>query len=197
MFMATDEDEKFWTLSNAISLSRAALTLPAVWFIALGRDYMWEAFAVVAVMIASDWMDGYIARRLGQVSRWGKILDPLADKVGIGAIAIALVCFKNLPVWLLVAVLARDAAIFLGGVYLAKQCGVVLASNIWGKATSLALSALLLAYFWDAAVLKPASVGISVALLVISLISYARRFFAMIKNRRRRRADQRDHTRSQ
>ena len=195
--MATDEYKQFWTLSNAISLVRAVLTLPAVWLIALGPGYMWEASGVVAVMIASDWVDGYVARRRGEISRWGKILDPLADKVGIGAIAIALVCFKNLPVWLLVAVLVRDAAIFLGGVYLVGQCGVVLASNIWGKATSLALSGLLLAYFWDAEVLKPALVGISVALLVISLISYARRFFATTKNRRRRRADQRDHTRSQ
>ena len=195
--MATDEYKQFWTLSNAISLVRAVLTLPAVWLIALGPGYMWEASGVVAVMIASDWVDGYVARRRGEISRWGKILDPLADKVGIGAIAIALVCFKNLPVWLLVAVLVRDAAIFLGGVYLVGQCGVVLASNIWGKATSLVLSGLLLAYFWDAEVLKPALVGISVALLVISLISYARRFFATTKNRRRRRADQRDHTRSQ
>ena len=195
--MATDEYKQFWTLSNAISLVRAVLTLPAVWLIALGPGYMWEASGVVAVMIASDWVDGYVARRRGEISRWGKILDPLADKVGIGAIAIALVCFKNLPVGLLVAVLVRDAAIFLGGVYLVGQCGVVLASNIWGKATSLALSGLLLAYFWEADLLKPALVGISVALLVISLISYARRFFVTTKNRRRRRADQRDHTRSQ
>ena len=182
LYMATDEYKRFWTLSNAISLLRAVLTLPAVWLIALGRDYVWEAFVVFAAMIASDWIDGYVARRRGEISRWGKILDPLADKVGIGAIAIALVCFKNLPVWLLAAVLVRDAAIFFGGVYLVRQCGVVLKSNIWGKATSLALSGLLLAYFWEAEVLKPALLGLSVALLGISLISYARRFFAITKN---------------
>ena len=180
--MNTDEYNRFWTLSNAISLARAALTVPAVWFIALGREYRWEAFAVVAVMILSDWADGYVARKRGETSLWGKILDPLADKVGIGAIAIALACFKNLPVWILVAVLVRDAAIFFGGMYLVGRRGVLLASNFWGKATSLALSALLLAYFWDADALKSALVSIGIALLVISLFSYARRFFSFLKN---------------
>ena len=180
--MATDDYNRFWTLSNAISLVRAVLTVPAVWFVALGQEYRWEAFAVVAVMILSDWADGYVARKRGETSRWGKILDPLADKVGIGAIAIALVCFKNLPVWLLAAVLVRDAAIFFGGLYLVRRRGILLASNFWGKATSLALSALLLAYFWEADALKPALVSISIVLLVISLFSYARRFFAILKN---------------
>ena len=78
--MATDEYKRFWTLSNAISLLRAVLTLPAVWLIALGRDYVWEAFVVFAAMIASDWIDGYVARRRGEISQWGKILDPLAIK---------------------------------------------------------------------------------------------------------------------
>lgn len=179
--MESAERDRFWTLSNAVSLLRAALTLPAVWLIALGPDYVWEAFGVVVVMIVSDWVDGWLARWRDEISQWGKILDPLADKVAVGAITIAMVVFKDLPVWLVVVVLLRDAVIFLAGMYLVKRRDVLLSSNFWGKVTTLVLSGLLLAYLWDADALKPALIGLSVVSLVVSLISYGRQFFDVLK----------------
>lgn len=179
--MESSERGRFWTLSNAVSLLRVVLILPAVWFIALGADYVWEAFGVVAVMIVSDWIDGWLARRWGEISQWGKILDPLADKVAVGAITIAMVVFKGLPVWLVVVVLLRDVVIFLGGMYLVKRRDVLLSSNFWGKVTTLVLSGLLLAYLWDAEVLKPALIGLSVVFLFVSLISYGRQFFDVVR----------------
>lgn len=179
--MGSVKRDRFWTLSNAVSLLRVVLILPAVWLIALGKDYVWEAFGVVAVMIVSDWIDGWLARRWGEISQWGKILDPLADKVAVGAITIAMVVFKGLPVWLVVVVLLRDVVIFLGGMYLVKRRDVLLSSNFWGKVTTLVLSGLLLAYLWDAEVLKPALIGLSVVFLVVSLISYSRQFVEVLK----------------
>ncbi len=179
--MESSERGRFWTLSNAVSLLRAVLIVPAVWLIALGPNYVWEAFGVVVVMIVSDWIDGWLARRRGEISQWGKMLDPLADKVAVGAITIAMVVFKGLPVWLVVVVLLRDVVIFLGGMYLVKRHDVLLSSNFWGKVTTLVLSGLLLAYLWDADVLKPALIGLSVVFLVVSLISYGRQFFDVIK----------------
>ena len=179
--MESAERDRFWTLSNAVSLLRAVLTLPAVWLISLGPDYVWEAFGVVVVMIVSDWIDGWLARWRDEISQWGKILDPLADKVAVGAITVAMVVFKDLPVWLVVVVLLRDVVIFLAGMYLVKRHDVLLSSNFWGKVTTLVLSGLLLAYLWDADALKPALIGLSVVLLVVSLISYSRQFFGVIK----------------
>lgn len=179
--METIERGRFWTLSNMVSLLRVVLILPAVWLISLGADYVWEAFGVVAVMIVSDWIDGWLARRWGEISQWGKILDPLADKVAVGAITIAMVVFKGLPVWLVVVVLLRDVVIFLAGMYLVKRHDVLLSSNFWGKVTTLVLSGLLLAYLWDADVLKPALIGLSVVFLVVSLISYGRQFFDVVR----------------
>ncbi len=179
--MESVERGRFWTLSNVVSLLRVVLILPAVWLIALGADYVWEAFGVVAVMIVSDWIDGWLARRWGEISQWGKILDPLADKVAVGAITIAMVVFKDLPVWLVLVVLMRDVVIFVAGMYLVRRHDVLLASNFWGKVTTLVLSGLLLAYLWDADVLKPALIGLSLACLVVSLISYGRQFFDIIK----------------
>ncbi|MYC16309.1 MAG: CDP-alcohol phosphatidyltransferase family protein [Gemmatimonadetes bacterium] len=179
--MGSTERDRFWTLSNAVSLLRVVLTLPAVWLIALGPDYVWEAFGVVVVMIVSDWVDGWLARWRDEISQWGKILDPLADKVAVGAITIAMVVFKDLPVWLVVVVLLRDAVIFLAGMYLVKRHDVLLSSNFWGKVTTLVLSGLLLAYLWDADTLKPALIGLSVVSLVVSLISYGRQFYDVLK----------------
>ena len=179
--MESVERGRFWTLSNMVSLLRVVLILPAVWLIALGADRVWEAFGVVAVMIVSDWIDGWLARRWGEISQWGKILDPLADKVAVGAITIAMVVFKGLPVWLVVVVLLRDVVIFFAGMYLVKRHDVLLSSNFWGKVTTLVLSGLLLAYLWDADVLKPALIGLSIAFLAVSLISYGRQFFDVIK----------------
>ncbi len=179
--MESVERGRFWTLSNMVSLLRVVLILPAVWLIALGADRVWEAFGVVAVMIVSDWIDGWLARRWGGISQWGKILDPLADKVAVGAITIAMVVFKGLPVWLVVVVLLRDMVIFLAGMYLVKRHDVLLSSNFWGKVTTLVLSGLLLAYLWDADVLKPALIGLSVVFLVVSLISYGRQFFDVVR----------------
>ena len=179
--MESAERGRFWTLSNAVSLLRAVLIIPAVWLISLGPNYVWEAFGVVVVMIVSDWIDGWLARRWGEISQWGKILDPLADKVAVGAITIAMVVFKGLPVWLVVAVLMRDVVIFWGGMYLVKRHDVLLSSNFWGKVTTLVLSGLLLAYLWDADVFKPALIGLSVVFLVVSLISYGRQFFVVLK----------------
>ena len=179
--MESVERGRFWTLSNMVSLLRVVLILPAVWLIALGADRVWEAFGVVAVMIVSDWIDGWLARRWGEISQWGKILDPLADKVAVGAITIAMVVFKGLPVWLVVVVLLRDMVIFLAGMYLVKRHDVLLSSNFWGKVTTLVLSGLLLAYLWDADVLKPALIGLSVVFLVVSLISYGRQFFDVVR----------------
>ncbi|MDP6038896.1 MAG: CDP-alcohol phosphatidyltransferase family protein, partial [Candidatus Latescibacteria bacterium] len=109
------ELDRFWTVSNAFSLLRVVLTIPAIWLIALGSAFVWEAFGVVVVMIVSDWVDGYLARSRGEISRWGKILDPTADKVAIGAITIAMVLYKDLPFWLVVAVLVRDVLIAAAG----------------------------------------------------------------------------------
>jgi len=184
--MAMDENsevelDRFWTISNVFSLLRVVLTFPAVWLIAIGPDVVWPAFVVVMVMIVSDWMDGYLARSRGEISRWGKILDPLADKIAIGAITLAMVLFKDMPLWIIVAVLTRDVIIFFAGIYLVKRYDVLLSSNIWGKATTVVMSWLLLVYLWDATMLKPVLIGVSVLLLGVSFISYAVQFFRVVR----------------
>ena len=79
------------TVPNVISFVRL-LCMPLFVYLLFGRDNRAGAAYLLAVLGATDWVDGYIARRFGQVSELGKILDPTADRllliVGIGSIAI-------------------------------------------------------------------------------------------------------------
>ncbi len=168
--------DRFWTTANGLSLLRAVLTGPVLWMIWMGPAYKWYMFSVVMAMIISDILDGFLARRSGTVTRWGKILDPLADKVAIDAIAIMLAIVKGLPLWVVAVVVGRDVAIVAAGVFLLKRDRIVHSSNVWGKLTSCAMSVLLIAYAMDAQPLKAPFLYLSALLLLASSVSYTRRF---------------------
>lgn len=169
-------EDPFWTIANGLSLLRAVLTGPVLWMIWMGPAYRWHLFTVVMLMIFTDILDGYLARRWGTETRWGKILDPLADKVAIDAIAIVLAIVKGLPLWVVAVVVGRDVAIVVAGVFLLKRRRIVPSSNVWGKLTSCAMSVLLIAYAMDAQPLKVPFLYLSAILLLASSVSYARRF---------------------
>ena len=173
--------DPFWTVANGLSLLRAVLTGPVLWMIWMGPAYRWYLFSVVMAMIITDILDGYLARRWETVTRWGKILDPLADKVAIDAIAITLAIVKGLPLWVVAVVVGRDVSIVAAGVFLLNRERIVLSSNVWGKLTSCALSVLLIAYAMDAQPLKVPFLYLSALLLLTSSASYAR---ILLKQRR-------------
>lgn len=138
------------TVPNAISMARLLLVPVFGVLIATGRDG-W-AVVVLAVSGASDWLDGVLARRLGQVSRLGQLLDPAADRLFIAVTLVGLVWRGVVPLWLLVVILARE--VVLGGML------VVLGRNgypppqvhLAGKAGTFALLyafPLLLLASWD------------------------------------------------
>ena len=110
------------TLPNAISLVRIALIPVFVALIVDRRSSGALGVALFAAVVATDWVDGAIARRTGQVSDLGKILDPLADRFAIAAGLIALVVRGAFPLWAAALVLLRDLAVLLvGAVALARR----------------------------------------------------------------------------
>jgi CDP-diacylglycerol--glycerol-3-phosphate 3-phosphatidyltransferase len=162
----------FWTPSNVVSLLRVPLTVAALYLIWLGPDYRLMLFAVMFAAIVTDIGDGALARRRGEVTRWGKILDPMADKVAIDSIAVALVVFGDLPPWVAVVVVGRDLLILLAGIFVIARTRFVFSSNIWGKLTTITMSALLLTYAMGADPLKTLLLWSAGALLVASMVSY-------------------------
>jgi len=96
------------TVPNLISFARL-LGVPLFLFLLLGVQADAAAVAVLAIGGTTDWVDGYVARRLHQVSRLGELLDPLADRLYILATLLALTARDVVPWWFTIALLAREA----------------------------------------------------------------------------------------
>jgi cardiolipin synthase (CMP-forming) len=125
------------TVPNIISFARLATVPVFLWLWFAGSREV--AVVVYGVGAWTDFLDGYIARRTNTVSELGKLLDPLADRVFIVALAIALVGGGTLPWWLATAVIGRDVVI-LSLYPLVQRRGVPkIAVNFTGKSATAAL----------------------------------------------------------
>jgi CDP-diacylglycerol--glycerol-3-phosphate 3-phosphatidyltransferase len=128
-------------LPNALTLGRLAL-IPV--FVALmihaGDAHSWPAGILFGVAGATDQIDGFLARRWHVESRFGKIADPLADRLMIDAAVILLVVYGRLPWAGLVVIAARDLLLLAGWRVLAPR-GVELDVNLLGKAATWVLYA--------------------------------------------------------
>ena len=138
------------TVPNVISLVR--LLLVPVFALLIVRGHDGWAVAVLAVSGASDWLDGVLARRLGQVSRLGQLLDPAADRLFIIVTLLALAWSGVVPWWLLGVLVLRDVVLAVMLVVLARAGYSPLQVHLAGKAGTFALLyafPLLLLAQWD------------------------------------------------
>ncbi len=120
--------------SNLLSLSRALLPIPILYFVS---DTTTRGTIIVVSLIGwavvSDVLDGWIGRRLNQVTELGKILDPLADKIVMAVGLVYLVFYRDFPFALIMLLLYRDLAIMLVGLIVSRAEGAVVSANVWGK----------------------------------------------------------------
>ncbi len=94
----------------------------------------WWAVGIFVVAASTDWLDGYLARRLNQVTDLGKFLDPLVDKLLVLAPLLMLVGLGQVPAWGVFLIVAREITISGWRVNPAMQGGAVPGANLWGKA---------------------------------------------------------------
>lgn len=138
---------KFHTISNYISLSRLLVVFPIMLCIEkfhVGYEYRIYALGFMAIGYITDLLDGYFARKYNQISEWGKIIDPFADKVAIIFIVFKLYqegYITDLYFWVIAM---RDILIFAGGIVVSNIIGKVLPSNLLGKFTIFTIGAYLL-----------------------------------------------------
>lgn len=125
------------TAPNVISVVRICL-IPVFAWIFLSGEADLAAFCILAVLGGTDWVDGFVARRTGQISVLGKLLDPVADRVAIITVLLAL-AFRGTVWWPVAAsILVRDAVVSLVFFVLESRRFPRLAVNFTGKvATSL------------------------------------------------------------
>jgi len=137
--------EKRWTASNILSVSRIFLLIPIVILILKpGNQYRLTVLALMILGSATDFLDGMLARALNQVTDFGKLLDPLSDKICIVTASIALVIAGDVPVWYAVIVAARDLIILAGSAVIITQRKVVVQSVWTGKWTVAFIAAYLI-----------------------------------------------------
>ncbi|RMI13777.1 CDP-alcohol phosphatidyltransferase family protein [Cellulomonas triticagri] len=129
--------DRVWTVPNVISFVRLLMVPVFAVLIAQGHDG-W-ALLVLAGSGASDWLDGVLARRLGQVSRLGQVLDPAADRLFILVTLLGLAARDVVPWWLVVVLLAREAMLLVMLMALARHGYGPLHVHLAGKAGTFAL----------------------------------------------------------
>ena len=137
---------KIFNASNSLSFIRLLLVIPA-WFAFNNFDSNLARYSVAAIGIIAtitDILDGYLARKFNQITEFGKVIDPLADKVLIVFVVLNLFLIGEIPDYYFYMILARDVLILTGGLIVTKKLGKVLPSDYIGKATVLAIAFVLL-----------------------------------------------------
>ncbi len=111
--------DRILTVPNALSLARL-LVLPFIYLDLVDGRFL-RAFVLLVVFAATDWLDGYLARRLDQITRFGTLLDPISDRALFLVVGLGFVMTELLPLWALLAVVLRDVAVLaVGGVLLLR-----------------------------------------------------------------------------
>lgn len=124
-------------IPNTLSLLRLAMVpLFAVAFFQTGPQARYWAAGIYALAFLTDIADGYLARRLDQITRLGRILDPLADKLMTFTVIICIAAAGIIPVWAVVVFFLKEAAMGLGAMSLLHRVDDVIPSNWLGKVST-------------------------------------------------------------
>lgn len=118
----TGASDRILTVPNALSFIRIAM-IPVFVILLLDEGTRLWGFLVLGLVQATDWVDGYIARRYGQVTELGKVLDPFADRLAVGAALITFVVADLFPLWAALLVLVRDGLVLVAAGVIALTGG--------------------------------------------------------------------------
>lgn len=130
--------DRILTVPNLITLVRLAC-IPLFLWLLFGKHEQTAAAILLAALGATDWVDGYVARRFGQVSTLGKVLDPTADRLLVGTAVISVMVYGAVPLWFGIATIAREVLVSVMVVLLASL-GAARIDVLWvGKAGTFGL----------------------------------------------------------
>ncbi len=167
--------KRIWTVPNALTMLRLLL-IPVYWVLMMTKGN--EKLALVVFLIASvtDLVDGWIARHFDQMTDFGKLFDPLADKLMVLSVMLSLVLKGMLPVVPLIILLLKEALMIYGGALMLRHQVVVYAKPIGKVAQFVIVCALILSFFGDEFGAYPVHLivlGIGLILTLYALYYYA------------------------
>ncbi len=173
--------QRIWTISTVLSFSRIVFLAPFAYFLFadIPNNRLWVA-GVVVLAALTDVLDGYLARKLHQVTDFGKIIDPVADKISVGVGAVLLVGVGDVPLWYVAAIIGRDVLILLGGLYIKAKKNIISQSNWAGKITVMLITLTLVLSILrieSLEVSRQLVLWASVVMMAASLINYVQLLF--------------------
>tara|TARA_Y100001968_G_C19136296_1_gene609259 strand:- start:134 stop:754 length:621 start_codon:yes stop_codon:yes gene_type:complete len=183
--------DRIMTVANAISISRILLSIPLILMfetISKGNDFnYWFPFILIVIIVLTDFLDGYVARKTEEITHFGKLIDPVADKISMMVVTVYLIITHKLPFLIFFIVLfLRDTFLIIIGVYLMFFQEEVFQSNTSGK-WFIGLSSLMMVLFLFK---EPLQIPIlflwttyvfSNILLCVSTYEYVRRYMKRFK----------------
>lgn len=120
-------------LPNSITLARLVLAAAYVLTASVAGEWAaWVSLAAFVVAAMTDWLDGYLARKMNLVTALGKLLDPLVDKILVCAAFVHLSMESLCPMWMTILIIGREFLV-TGLRQIAVEQGVVMAADRWGK----------------------------------------------------------------
>ena len=131
-------DRGWWTWANLVTAIRLAL-IPVFLWLLFGTGHRALAAWLLGALGATDWVDGYLARRLHQVSAVGKVIDPVADRVLVIVGLLAVAAAGGVPWWFSLITLARELIVSLMTLLLAALGAARIDVLWWGKVSTFAL----------------------------------------------------------
>ena len=163
---------------NKLTVARMILVPFLVVFLLTGwggEANRWICLAIFVAASVTDWFDGHLARKYTLITNFGKCMDPLADKLLVCSAMICMIEVDKLPAWVVIIIIGREF-IISGFRLIAAENGIVIAANYWGKFKTVSQMIMIILLMLDFggvfAVLTQIFIWLSVALTIISLLTY-------------------------
>jgi CDP-diacylglycerol--glycerol-3-phosphate 3-phosphatidyltransferase len=177
-------------LPNILSVIRLCL-VPAFILTFFSGSVHAELYAAIvyAVATVTDFLDGFLARRLNQITNLGKVLDPLGDKMFLFAVLGCLTIKKIIPVWVLIIFVVKEASMGIGGLLIHRSAKVEIPpSNYVGKTATVLFFVICVALLLFPSIPRRAAIAMICLCLAVSLaafVTYIKSFLAIMRDRKK------------
>ena len=165
------------TIPNLISILRLAAVPVFVWLL-IGENRPLAAAALLGILGATDWVDGWVARRFDQVSELGKVLDPTADRIMFLVAVFTMMIDGSVPIWFGVLTLVREGVVAIAALVLGALGARALKVTWVGKTSSFGLMFAFPLFLLSTAVVGAQSTTYEVIAYVIGIPSLALHYIA-------------------
>ena len=166
-------------IPNLLTILRL-FTYPFIFYF-LKKEDLIPAVIFMGLAVTTDLLDGFLARTLNKVSDLGKIIDPFVDKLGIGIFIVYATLYRGFPLWACILVIVKEALMLLAGLFIIRKRKIVPVSAFWGKLNALVWGGVVLFYILELNSIKKIFLGIGVAVLLMTALSYGRMFVKFMR----------------